>query len=163
MSQRGIITPEILSSKVAAFGIAARIQQWLLAKLIVGCWLQSVALMAKTQIGCPRGRQLGPDDGHVLGCHFARNAYGGFDGDIADGEAMKVQVRSANDAAEFVRERTLETMRRNIASMQQCGSSEEAIQMMVADTMDKIAEACVDVADTFAALTESFNDVPKVH
>jgi hypothetical protein len=55
----------------------------------------------------------------------------------------------------------LETMNRNIASMRECGSSEESIQAMIDDTMDKIAEACVDVADAFAALKESF-DAPKV-
>jgi hypothetical protein len=76
---------------------------------------------------------------------------------------MKVQVRSADDCSEFIRERMLETMNRNIATMQECGCSEEAIQLMVADTMDRIAEACVDVADVFAALKESFNDTPKVH
>jgi hypothetical protein len=76
---------------------------------------------------------------------------------------MKVQVRTASDATEFIRERMLETMNKSIASMQQCDSSEEAIAEMVANTMDKIAEALVEVADTFASLTESFNDVPKVH
>jgi hypothetical protein len=74
---------------------------------------------------------------------------------------MKVQVRSADDANQFIRERMLETMNRNIASMRQCGSSEESIQEMIDDTLGKIAEACVDVADAFTALTESF-DAPKV-
>jgi hypothetical protein len=74
---------------------------------------------------------------------------------------MKVEVRSASDAAAFIRERMLETMNRNIVMMQQCGCDEEVIQAMINDTMDKIAEACVDVADAFTALKESFN-APKV-
>jgi hypothetical protein len=76
---------------------------------------------------------------------------------------MKVQVRSASDAQEFIRERMLETMRRSIASMEQSGCSQEEIRLMVADTLDDIAAARVDVADLFNALQESFNDVPKVH
>jgi hypothetical protein len=74
---------------------------------------------------------------------------------------MKVEVRSANDAAEFIRERMLESMNRSVASMRESGCSEQSIQAMIDDTMGAIAEACIDVADTFTALKESF-DVPKV-
>jgi hypothetical protein len=96
-------------------------------------------------------------------CIAALLDHGGSGDHDVCGEVMKVQVRSADDAREFIRERMLETMRRNIVLMQQCGSSEECIKEMIDDTMDRIAEACVDVADAFAALTESFNDAPKVH
>jgi hypothetical protein len=72
---------------------------------------------------------------------------------------MKVEVRSADDATEFIRERMLESMNRSIVSMRQCGCTEESIQAMIDDTMDKIAEMSVDVDDVFAALKEDFNRV----
>jgi hypothetical protein len=78
---------------------------------------------------------------------------------IAGDEIMKVQVKSADDATQFIRERMLETMNRSVASMRECGSSEEEIRLMAADTLDKIAEMSVDVDDVFAALTEDFNRV----
>lgn len=72
---------------------------------------------------------------------------------------MKIQVKSADDATAFIRERMLESMNKSIASMQQCGCSEDEIKMMVDDTMDKIAEMSVDVDDVFAALTKDFEKV----
>jgi hypothetical protein len=82
---------------------------------------------------------------------------------ITGGEIMKVQVKSADDAAEFIRERMLQTMRDSIRSMERCGCSQEDIRLMVAATLDDIATARIEVADAFAALTESLNDAPKVH
>jgi hypothetical protein len=76
---------------------------------------------------------------------------------------MKIEVKSAYDCSAFIRESMLETMHRSIASMRRCGSSEADIELLIADTMTKISEACVDIEDAFAALKEeSFDDVPKV-
>jgi hypothetical protein len=72
---------------------------------------------------------------------------------------MKVQVRSADDANQFIRERMLESMNRSVASMQESGCSPESIQAMIDDTMEKIAEMSVDVDDVFAALTKDFERV----
>jgi hypothetical protein len=115
--------------------------------------------MAEMQTEYLRSRREGLDDGHVHRCHFDGVPHTGFIGDIDDGETMKVQVKSADDAAEFIRERMLESMNRSVASMQQSGCSPEEIRLMVADTLDKIAEMSVDVDDVFAALTKDFEKV----
>lgn len=72
---------------------------------------------------------------------------------------MKVQVRIASDAQEFIRQRMLETMNRSVVSMRQSGCSEESIQALVDDTEQKIAEVSIEVDDVFAALQQNFNKV----
>jgi hypothetical protein len=73
------------------------------------------------------------------------------------GEAMKVEFKTVHELQAFIRGHMLSNMYDSVKSMQQCGCSEEEIQDLCDDTMEKIEEALDEAAQMFAAAQEEFN------
>jgi hypothetical protein len=70
---------------------------------------------------------------------------------------MKVEFKTVDELRAFVRGTMLTKMYASVASMKQCGACEEAIEELVADTMEKIEQACDEVSEMFDAAQEEFN------
>jgi hypothetical protein len=70
---------------------------------------------------------------------------------------LKVEFKTIDELHAFIRGTMLSRMRDSVASMKQCGACEEAIEGLIADTMEKIEEACDEAAQMFAAAQEEFN------
>jgi hypothetical protein len=70
---------------------------------------------------------------------------------------MKVEFETIDELQAFIRTKMESQMRANVASMRQCGASDEAIQEMCDSTEQRIVEACDEVAETFEAAQAEFN------
>jgi hypothetical protein len=76
---------------------------------------------------------------------------------IAGGETMKVEFKTVDELCSFIRGTMLAKMYASVKAMQRGGCSEQSIEALVADTMEKIAEACDEASQMFNAATAEFN------
>jgi hypothetical protein len=70
---------------------------------------------------------------------------------------MKVEFKTLDELQAFIRGTMLAKMHASVEAMQRGGCSEQSIEALVADTMQKIAEACDEASQMVNAATDEFN------
>jgi len=73
------------------------------------------------------------------------------------GEIVKVSFKTVDELHAFIHGTMLARMHDSVKSMKKCGAREEAIQGLIADTEQKIEEACDEAAQMYAAAQAEFN------